>query len=98
MPDPLLYQAPRGESSVCCQTNDYYYDIFAVFPLLSEAVLLDWAPQGQSKNQRICPTSFEHTESYSNTGVLMFSEHSWDTKTVYKIYYNYKESVGMHNS
>lgn len=71
MPDPLLYQAPRGDSSVCCQTNDYYFDIFAVPPIPLEVVLLDWAPQGQGKNQRICPTSFEHTESCSDTGVLM---------------------------
>lgn len=40
------------------QTNDYYYDISVVPPLLFEVVLLDWARQGQSKNQRIYPTSF----------------------------------------
>lgn len=74
MPDILLYQAPRGDSWVCCQTNDYYHDIFAVPSLLYEVVLLDWAPQGQSKNQRICPTSFEHTEGCNDTGVLMQSK------------------------
>lgn len=103
LPDPLLYQAPRGDSLVCCQANDYYYDIFAV-----SLCCLRWCYWTEHHKDKIRTKGFVQQALNTQRGVAIleswckvksvFRAHSWDRKTVYKIYYNYKENVGMHNS